>query len=133
LTIRGGSDLAEPFKISSGNDEVPEGSVMVIDEQSPGRLKVSSQPYDTRVAGILSGANGIHPGIQMQQEGSLDGGRNVALSGRVYVQADTSNGPINPGDLLTTSSAPGRAMKVTDHLRAQGAILGKAMLAVVPA
>jgi hypothetical protein len=127
LTIRGGSDLAEPFKISSGNDEVPEGSVMVIDEQSPGRLKVSSQPYDTRVAGILSGANGIHPGIQMQQEGSLDGGRNVALSGRVYVQADTSNGPINPGDLLTTSSAPGRAMKVTDHLRAQGAILGKAM------
>jgi hypothetical protein len=29
--------------------------------------------------------------------------------------------------LLTTSSAPGRAMKVTDHARAQGAILGKAM------
>ncbi len=28
---------------------------------------------------------------------------------------------------LTTSSTPGRAMKVTDHVRAQGAILGKAM------
>jgi hypothetical protein len=127
LTIRGGSDLAEPFKMSSGDGQAPEGSVMVIDEQSPGRLKVSSQPYDTRVAGILSGANGIHPGIQMQQEGALEGGRNVALSGRVYVQADASNGPIYPGDLLTTSSTPGRAMKVTDHLRAQGAILGKAM------
>jgi hypothetical protein len=57
----------------------------------------------------------------------LAGGRNVALSGRVYVQADASNGSIKPGDLLTTSSTPGRAMRVSDHLKAQGAILGKAM------
>jgi hypothetical protein len=127
LTIRGGSDLAEPFKITSNKDELPDGSVVVIDEANTGHLKESSQPYDTRVAGILSGANGVHPGIQMQQQGLLEGDRNVALTGRVYVQADTSNGAIRPGDLLTTSSAPGRAMKVTDHLRAQGAILGKAM------
>jgi hypothetical protein len=79
------------------------------------------------VAGVVSGANGIHPGIQMHQEGMLEGGKNVALSGRVYVQADATNGPIKPGDLLTTSSTPGCAMRVTDHLRAQGAILGKAM------
>jgi hypothetical protein len=63
----------------------------------------------------------------MQQQGLLEGGKNVALTGRVYVLADASNGPIEPGDLLTTSSAPGHAMKVTDHARAQGAILGKAM------
>jgi len=49
------------------------------------------------------------------------------LTGRVYVQADTSNGPIRPGDLLTTSATPGYAMKVTDHSRAHGAIIGKAM------
>jgi hypothetical protein len=54
----------------------------------------------------------------------------VALSGRVYVQADASNGAIEPGDLLTTSSLPGRAMKVTDHAKSQGAILGKAMTAL---
>ncbi len=127
LTIRGGSDLAEPFKITSDNDEIPQGSVVVIDEENPGRLKVSSQAYDTRVAGVLSGANGIHPGIQMLQEGLLDGGKNVALTGRVYVLADAAGGPIKPGDLLTTSDTPGHAMKVTDHARAQGAILGKAM------
>jgi hypothetical protein len=46
------------------------------------------------------------------------------------VQADTSNGIIKPGDLLTTSSQPGHAMKVTDHVRAAGAILGKAMTAL---
>ena len=125
LTITGGSDLAEPFPMSQG--EIPKGSVVVIDEANPGHLKLSDQPYDARVAGVISGANGIHPGIQMQQQGLLDGGKNVALTGRVYVQADVSNGTIHPGDLLTTSSTPGHAMKVTDHAKAQGAVLGKAM------
>jgi hypothetical protein len=127
ITINGGSDLAEPFAVSSPSGDIPQGSVVVIDEENPGHLKVSSQPYDTRVAGVLSGANGINPGIQMQQQGLLEGGKNVALTGRVYVLADASNGAINPGDLLTTSAAPGHAMKVSDHARASGAILGKAM------
>ena len=51
----------------------------------------------------------------------------MALSGRVYVLADATSGGIEPGDLLTTSDTPGHAMKVTDHAKAQGAILGKAM------
>jgi hypothetical protein len=38
-----------------------------------------------------------------------------------------ANGPIRPGDLLTTSAIPGHAMRVDDPARAQGAILGKAM------
>jgi hypothetical protein len=127
LTIRGGSDLAEPFKITSARKAVPQGSVVVIDEENAGRLKVSSKAYDTHVAGVLSGANGVHPGIQMQQQGLLDGGQNVALTGRVYVLADASKGAIKPGDLLTTSDTPGHAMKVWNHSKAQGAILGKAM------
>lgn len=127
ITIEGGADLAEPFKMTAGKDEIPQGAVVVIDEQNPGHLKMSDQGYDTHVAGVVSGANGINPGIQMQQQGVLDGGKNVALTGRVYVQADTANGAIKPGDLLTTSRTPGHAMKVTDHARAAGAILGKAM------
>jgi len=127
ITINGGSDLAEPFQISDAEKEVQQGSVVVIDDHHPGRLKLSHQPYDTRVAGVVSGANGINPGIQMQQQGLLEGGKSVALTGRVYVQADASNGAIQPGDLLTTSSTPGHAMKVTDHAKAQGSILGKAM------
>ena len=64
----------------------------------------------------------------MGQEGSeADGKSPVALTGRVYCQADASGGPIEPGDLLTTSDTPGHAMKVIDHTKAQGAILGKAM------
>jgi len=127
ITIHGGADLAEPFPITAAANEVPPGAVVVIDAENPGGLKLSEQAYDSRVAGVVSGANGVNPGIQMQQQGLLEGGKNVALTGRVYVQADASNGPIQPGDLLTTSGSPGRAMKVTDHAKAQGAILGKAM------
>jgi hypothetical protein len=125
LTITGGADLAEPFQMSS--EGIPKGAVVIIDDQNPGHLKLSSEAYDKRVAGVVSGANGIKPGISLHQEGAIDGGENVALSGRVYVQADTALGAIKPGDLLTTSATPGHAMKVTDHARAQGAILGKAM------
>lgn len=125
LTIRGGADLAEPFAM--GNKEIPKGSVVVIDSKNPGRLKLSDRAYDQRVAGVVSGANGINPGIALHQEGALDQGQNVALTGRVYVQADASHGAIEPGDLLTTSDTPGHAMKVSDSAKAQGAILGKAM------
>ena len=125
LTITGGADLAEPFQIS--NKEISKGSVVIIDEEHAGQLKLSERAYDTRVAGIVSGANGVNPGLMLSQQGVLEGNQNVALSGRVYVQADASTAPIKPGDLLTTASTPGHAMKVTDPARAQGAILGKAM------
>ncbi|MCX6902600.1 MAG: hypothetical protein NTW03_03820 [Verrucomicrobia bacterium] len=125
LSILGGADLAEPFAMSEQN--VAAGSVVVIDEQNPGRLKLSHAAYDHKVAGVVSGANGIKAGISMVQEHALEAGRNVALSGRVYVLADARYGAIEPGDLLTTSDTPGHARKVTDHAKAQGAILGKAM------
>lgn len=125
LQIEGGADVAEPFELS--DNDIPKGAVVVIDEANPGRLKLSDRAYDTRVAGIVSGANGIQPGVTLRQRGVMDSGQNVALSGRVYVQADASTGAIKPGDALTTSEVPGHAMIVTDHAQAQGAILGKAM------
>jgi hypothetical protein len=125
VNITGGADIAEPFAIAG--KEVPPGAVVIIDDDNPGRLKLSERAYDTRVAGIISGANGIHPGLALHQQGALGGGRNVALTGRVYALADAANGPIKPGDLLTTSGTPGHAMKVAEPARAQGATLGKAM------
>ena len=125
LSILGGADLAEPFAMSE--QDVVAGSVVVIDEKNPGRLKLSYAAYDHKVAGVVSGANGIKAGISMVQEHALEAGCNMALSGRVYVLADAQYGAIEPGDLLTTSDTPGHARKVTDHAKAQGAILGKAM------
>ncbi len=125
LTIRGGADLAEPFELS--HDGIAKGSVVIIDDEQPGKLKLSTRAYDTRVAGIVSGANGVNPGIRLHQAGVLEKGENVSLSGRVYVLADAGGGAIKPGDLLTTSDTPGHAMKVFDPGQSQGAVLGKAM------
>jgi hypothetical protein len=126
LVIRGGMDLAEPFAVS-GSGSIPKGAVVVIDDENPGQLKLSAGPYDPRVAGVVSGAGGINPGLTLTQRGVDANGLNVALTGRVYALADASNGPIVPGDLLTTSEMPGHAMKATDRTRSFGAIIGKAM------
>jgi hypothetical protein len=128
LQIEGGSDLSEQFDVQASQAEPEPGMVVCIDAANPGKLIVSAKAYDRKVAGIVSGAGGVKPGMLMGQNDSVaDGKYPVALTGRVYVRADTSNGPIEPGDLLTTSNVPGHAMKVTDYGKAQGAIIGKAM------
>ncbi len=130
LEITGGSDLSERFEVRGiQNKTLPSpGMVVSIDAERPGDLIVSNKAYDRRVAGIISGANGVKPGMLMGQKGSeADGSNPVALTGRVYCWADASRGVIEPGDLLTTSDTPGHAMKVADYPEAQGAILGKAM------
>lgn len=127
IKLTGGADIAEPFDIGESHD-VEAGMVVGIDPDRPGTLKVCDRPYDTCVAGITSGAGGLDPGMIMGQEGTIaHGGHPVALTGRVYCRADASNGPIAPGDLLTSSAVPGHAMKVTDHEMARGAVIGKAM------
>lgn len=89
---------------------------------------MASQAYDKTVAGIVSGAGDVQPGMLMGQAGTLASGQHpVALTGRVYCRVDAQYGAIQPGDLLTTSPTAGHAMKATDSGKAQGAILGKAM------
>jgi hypothetical protein len=127
LILTGGSDIAEPFDVRASEPARP-GMIMAIDPDNPGMLKVADTPYDRHVAGVISGAGSIMPGLFMSQSGSVaDGKYPVALTGRVYCLADATENPIGPGDLLTTSHLPGHAMKVTDYSRSQGAILGKAM------
>ncbi|MCP4996911.1 MAG: hypothetical protein GY934_24510 [Gammaproteobacteria bacterium] len=131
LQITGGSDLSEQFDIWNKEIEIKPGMVVSIDPENPGQLQVSDTAYDNKVAGIISGAGGIKPGMLMGQKGTeADGLHPVALTGRVYCWADASTEPIQPGDLLTTSTTPGHAMKVTEHSQANGAILGKAMTAL---
>ncbi len=126
LEITGGSDLAEPFETAGGRRSDP-GTVMVIDAGHPGKLIPSGRAYDKRVAGIVSGAGGIHAGVTMRQHGILEGSSLIAIAGRVYCKAEARSAPIEPGDLLTTSDLEGTAMKAGDESRSHGAIIGKAM------
>jgi hypothetical protein len=128
LQITGGADLVESFE--TRDERCEPGTVLVIDEREAGRLKSSTHAYDAKVAGVVSGANGVRPGIHMGQAGTLDGATPVAMAGRVYVKCSTENGAIHPGDLLTTATTAGHAMRATDAARSNGAVIGKAMSAL---
>jgi hypothetical protein len=124
IHVSGGADLAEGFRITSSSKVAP-GTVVSIDPNQMGYLKVSTRANDTMVAGVVSGGNGIQSGLVMTQTGTLaDGEYPIALVGRVWVNCDNTNGAIVIGDLLTTASTPGKAMK-SDGI--PGTILGKAL------
>ncbi|MBS0197308.1 MAG: collagen-like protein [Planctomycetes bacterium] len=125
LQIDGGSDLVEGF--DSQTADIEPGTLMVIDPQHPGQVMPSTTAYDSKVAGIISGAGGVNPGIHMGQDGVMDGKHPIAMTGRVYVKCSTTGGSIKPGDLLTTSGIAGHAMKAADRTLAPGATIGKAM------
>jgi len=102
--------------------------VLIIDENNPGHLKRSERGYDSRVAGIVSGAGGVKPGLTLRQDDVMDGSHQVALTGRVYVKADCSNGSIKPGDLLTNfRSTKVKRPAPANQQRSPGTIIGKAM------
>lgn len=130
IIIDGGADLAESYDVASldGLKPVP-GMVVSIDPDQIGKLRISTHAYDRTVAGIISGADGIAPGLVLGQKGTVaDGEHPIANAGRVwcYVDADLG-GPVVPGDMLTTSTTPGHAMKASDAARATGSTMGKAM------
>jgi len=126
VQIYGGGDVAERFQ-APANAAIEPGALMVIDDAHPGQLKPSESAYDTKVAGVVSGAGGINPGMTLNQSGMLEGDISVAIAGRVYVKAEALSAPIKAGDLLTSSAITGTAMKATDRTLVQGAIIGKAM------
>jgi hypothetical protein len=98
---------------------------MVLDEN--GVLRPSNTSYDRKVAGVISGAGDFRPGLILDRQGSLAGRLPLALVGKVYCKVDAAYGPIEVGDLLTTSPTPGHAMKASDPAQAFGAVIGKAL------
>lgn len=119
-----GADLAEKFPAS---EELEPGMVTAIDPANPGKLCLARGAYNRGVAGVVSGANNFSVGAVLGHLPGHEDAPPIALSGRVYVMCDATERAIEPTDLLTSSDTPGHAMKVIDHARAQGAIIGKAM------
>ena len=129
IYISGGADLAEGFHIVA-SEKVEPGTVVSIDPNNIGKLVVTNEANDTKVAGVVSGGNGIKAGLIMTQTGTLaDGEYPIALTGRVWVKCTNENGTIGVGDLLTTAATAGHAMKA-DGSKSQGAILGKGNVAM---
>jgi hypothetical protein len=118
------ADCAEEFDIADSAAIIEPGTVVSFD--GGGTLRPSADAYDKRVAGVISGAGEYRPGIVLDKK---EGANRlpVALVGKVSVKADASYGPIEVGDLLTTSPTSGHAMKAADPARAFGAVIGKAL------
>ena len=118
------ADCAEDFDIAPGSSAEP-GTVVVLDDGS--NVRESSRAYDKRVAGVISGAGNFKPGLVLDKQQKQGDRKPIALLGKVYCKVDAQFGPIEVGDLLTTSPTPGHAMRVDDPLRAFGAVIGKAL------
>jgi hypothetical protein len=120
-------DLAEVFDVTDVT--IDAGDVVVLDAAVPTKLKKCDVQNDTAVIGIIS----TEPGILLDKtEGDIADmtpmaadKKKVALTGRVPCKVCDENGSVRVGDLLTTSSIPGYAMKSTEHRT--GTIIGKAM------
>jgi hypothetical protein len=118
------ADCAEHFDIAEATLVEP-GTVMVLGEEEV--LLPSHQAYDKRVAGVISGAGNYKPGIVLDKQESQKRRLPVALLGKVFCKVDAQFGAIEVGDLLTTSSTLGHAMKADDPAKAFGSVIGKAL------
>jgi len=118
------SDYAEwaPAKGASAGDLVSLTSEKnaTEDATAPFMLGKSQISYDSKLIGVVSQyaeneqvANGYKKSADYHA---------IALAGRVPVKVSTINGPIHTGDMLTSSSIPGTAMKATKP----GIIIGRA-------
>ena len=112
------ADLAEIYP--TNDNTLVAGEVVSLDPEMSYGVKRSGKAYDNKVLGIIS----TEPALVIGGKGD-EGvtGVAVALSGRVPVKVSTENGVIKAGDLLTSSSTPGVAMRATKT----GSTIGIAM------
>jgi hypothetical protein len=91
------------------------------------RVKVrrAAKPYEAGLIGVIAGPDSglvIGAGF-LDEDGKARGTLPLALAGRVPVKVTLEGGPIKPGDALTASSTPGRAMRAGEP----GATIGVAL------
>jgi hypothetical protein len=113
------ADFAEMLPAAAGLEP---GDVLAIGPDS--KLHRSTEPYQGSVLGIYSTKPGFVGGQPV--DGNLTNHVPLAVVGVVPVKASAENGPICPGDLLTTSSTPGHAMKAGPNPPV-GTVIGKAL------
>jgi hypothetical protein len=120
--ILANADIAEDFDVAYADAEP--GMVLCIGDDE--QLRPCTTENDTRVVGVISGAGTFRPAVILDRAKPDPTRHPVALTGRVYCKVDARREAVATGDLLTTSSTPGHAMRADPH-RAAGAVIGKAL------
>ncbi len=113
-------DYADRLPASAGLEP---GDVVALGDD--GLLHKSTHASETDVAGVYS----TKPGMIGHQEEERRTTIPVALAGMIPVKVSAENGAIHVGDLLVSSSTPGRAMRAPVSPQ-PGTVIGKAMQAL---
>jgi hypothetical protein len=117
-----GADVAEQFDAGS---DAPLGSVVCLDAEA--RVSPCTRAYDRRVAGIVSGLGNRKAALVLDRAEFERSRHPVAVVGKAWCLAEAVDGPIEVGDLLTTSERRGHAMAARDPAAAFGAVIGKSL------
>lgn len=132
-TQTGGADFAESLRTTDDPAELEPGDVLEIDPLHGDAVRQSREPNSRLVAGVYSTRPSVLAVGEHGVDDSLAGEVPVGIVGVVPTKVSDENGPIQIGDLLVTSSLPGRAMKAQAEMvngvavYPTGAILGKAL------
>jgi hypothetical protein len=129
-TYTAGSDFAEALPAAGGKGSYGPGDVLVLSGTQPGAVEKCARSYDGTVIGVYSSRPGF---LGADKDGATEVRADdipVAVVGIVTAKVSAENGPIQPGDLLTTSSTPGHAMRCEGLERCFGRTLGKALEAL---
>lgn len=118
IEVNDAGDLAEIYP--TNDTTLASGEVVSLDPEGKITVIRSSKAYDSSAIGVVA----TKPALVIGSRGNegVDG-KPIALTGRVPVRVVTENGAIKKGDMLTSASTPGAAMKATKA----GPIIGVAM------
>ena len=116
----GAADIAEWVHITTLAEP---GDVVEFDPIAPGQYCIAQDACSSLVAGVISTTPGVTLGGSLvASEKAL-----LALIGIVPVKVTNEGGPIQPGDLLVTSSTPGHAMRWAGPDPCLCSMVGKAL------
>jgi hypothetical protein len=119
------NDYAVMMSVQGAKSDYAPGDVLVVSKGQDQTAGLSSISYSTAVIGVYSASPGFLGGQTVTGRAESDGNLPVAVMGIVMVKVNSENGPIQPGDLLVTSSTRGYAMRGNNP--PPGTILGKAL------
>ena len=117
--VRSGASIDIAEYIYNTNGDTEPGDIVVADPAKKQSVLRSSTPYQESCLGVVSTNPHLTMGMELvtdEKTGEEIPGvqaTRLALNGRVPVKVNDENGPIRPGDLITTSSTPGYGMKWT--------------------
>jgi len=118
--LSGSADVAEWVHVS---EFAAPGDLIVLDPACPDMYSPSQRPCSSLIAGVISS----YPGVTLGHDSKTDAQALLALVGIVPVKVTNEGGPIQPGDLLVSSSTPGHAMRWSGPDPCPCSLVGKAL------